>query len=295
MRRMRELTDLQFAIVLTTPIIIFLLALVVYPLGYSLWLSSQKVNFFGGLSFKYIGPENYKTAISSPGFWNGLVVSIRFMVESLILTMGVGLGIALILNRTYRFGGIIRSLSILPWAVSRYATGILFKYFFRGKSGIFTFLAFAMGIEESVDLLNKNVVVEALSIGNAWNLAPLVGFFILANMQSIPSGLYDLAKIDNLGWFQQFWHVTLPHIRYTLFVFVNVIAVLSLKTFDYIYVQTGGGPGTASSALTYQIYKESFINMNLGYGAALSFYLLILIFVITLLLYFFWGRKESPV
>ena len=207
---MKELTDLQFAVVLTLPVLVFLLALVIYPLGYSLWLSTQKVTFFGGLKFTFVGLENYKNAFSSPDFWNGLGISMRFMAESLVLTMGIGLIIALILNQTYRFNGLIRSLVILPWAVSRYATGILFKYVFRGKSGVLTVLAYAVGIEKSFDLLNKNIVVEALSIGNSWNLAPLVGFFLLASMQSIPTRLYDLAKIDNMGIFKQFWHVTMP-------------------------------------------------------------------------------------
>lgn len=289
---MRELTDLQFALLLTLPVIVFLLALVVYPLGYAIWLSLHNVTFFGGVNLRFVGLENYASALQSAGFWNGLVVSLRFLIESLVLTMLVGLGMALILNYEYRFSGLIRSLSILPWAVSRYATGILFKYVFRGKSGVLTALAYIFGINQTVDMLNKDVVVESLAIGNVWNLAPLVGFFLLASMQTIPERLYDLARIDNLGALERFWHVTMPHIRYTLFVFVNIVAVLSLKTFDYIYVQTGGGPGTTSSTLTYEIYKESFLNLNLGYGAALSFYLLALIFIITMLLYVVWGRKE---
>lgn len=293
--RMKELTNLQFAVVLTLPIIVFLLTLVAYPLGYLIWLSTQEVTFFRGLKFSSVGLGNYAKVLSMPAFWHSLGVSIRFTAESLVLTMTIGLAIALILNQTYYFSGLVRSLAILPWAVSRYATGILFKYFFRGKSGLMTFLAYTVGIEKSVDMLNKDTVIEALAIGNSWNLAPLVGFFILASMQSIPTRLYDLAKIDNMGVFEQFWHVTLPHIRYTLFVFVNIVLVLSLKTFDYIYVQTGGGPGTSSATLTYQIYKESFINMNIGYGAALSFYLLIVIIITTLFLYFVWGRKEGEI
>lgn len=290
---MRELTDLQFALLLTLPVIVFLLALVVYPLGYALWLSLHNVTFFGGVNITFIGLENYSSALQSSGFWHGLLVSIRFLVESLVLTILIGLSMALVLNYEYRFNSLLRSLSILPWAVSRYAAGILFKYAFRGKSGVLTALAFVFGLDQTVDMLNKNVVVESLAIGNAWNLAPLVGFFLLASMQTIPERLYDLAKIDNLGAIERFWHVTMPHIRYTLFVFVNIVAVLSLKTFDYIYVQTGGGPGTASSTLTYEIYKESFTNLNLGYGAALSFYLLALIFITTMLLYVVWGRKET--
>jgi len=213
---MKELSDLQFAVLLTLPVLIFLLAMVVYPLAYSLWLSTQKVTFFGGLKFTYIGLDNYIQAINTANFWHGLRVSMQFMVESLILTMGVGLGIALVLNQSYRFNGLIRSITILPWAVSLYATGILFKYFFRGKSGFLTYLMYAVGIEKSIDMLDKSVVIESLVIGNSWNLAPLVGFFILASMQSIPTRLYDLAKIDSMGVIKQFWHVTVtPYSLYS--------------------------------------------------------------------------------
>jgi multiple sugar transport system permease protein len=291
-KRMRELTDLQFALVLTLPVIAFLLALVVYPLGYAFWLSFHRVTLFGGMSFEFIGLANYKQALSSPSFWNGLVVSLRFMIESLVLSMGIGLGIALILNQNHRGKGLVRSLSILPWAISAYAIGILFKYLFRGKSSVLTVLSYGVGLNQTIDLLDRKVVIEALAIGNAWNLAPLVAFFLLASMQTIPSGLYNLARIDNLGSFEQFRHVTLPHIRYTLFVFTNIVVVLSLKAFDHIYVQTGGGPGSTSSTLTYEIYKESFTSFNLGYGAALSFYLLLVLVATTLFLYFIWGRKE---
>lgn len=293
MKRMRELSDLQFALILSLPVLVFLLALVIYPIGYSIWLSTQKTTFLGGLKFHAVGFGNYIAALSEPSFWNSVKVSMRFLIESLVLTMVIGVMMALILNCEFKLSGLIRSISIIPWAISAYATGILFKYLLRGKSGFLTFLSYILGFDQTVDMLNKNTVVESLALGNAWNMAPLVAFFVLAGLQTIPTGLYDLAKIDKFNAFERFRHVTLPHIRYTLFVFTNIVVVLSLKAFDYIYVQTGGGPGTTSATLTYQIYKESFVSMNLGYGAALSFYLLIIIIVTTLLLYVFWGRKEA--
>ena len=93
--------------------------------------------------------------------------------------------------------------------------------------------------------------------------------------------------------FRTFETVTLPPLRFTFFVFTCIITVLSLKQFDYIFTETQGGPGNASSVLTYQLYKISFINLELGYGAAMSFYLLALILAVTLSLYFFWGRREA--
>ena len=169
----------------------------------------------------------------------------------------------------------------------------MFKYLLRGRTGLLTALSFLFGFDTKIDILGVKTVVEGLAIGNAWNLAPLVAFFLLANIRTIPRRLYDLAELDGFKALGKFLNVTLPQLRYTLFVFTCIITVLSLKVFDYIYVQTGGGPGVASSTLTYYIYKESFLHLHLGYGAALSFYLLLIIVSITLLLYVIWGRKEA--
>jgi len=292
-QRMVELTNLQFALLLTLPVVLFLLVVVAYPVGYAFWLSLHRTTFFGGAHIVFCGFENYAVALRSPEFWNGVAVSLRFALESVVLTLVIGLGMALSLARVSRGKGLIYTLSILPWAISRYGAGLMFKYLLRGRTGLLTALSFLFGFDAKIDILGVKTVVEGLAIGNAWNLAPLVAFFLLANIRTIPRRLYDLAELDGFKALGKFLNVTLPQLRYTLFVFTCIIIVLSLKVFDYIYVQTGGGPGVASSTLTYYIYKESFLHLHLGYGAALSFYLLLIIVSITLLLFVIWGRKEA--
>ncbi len=292
-RKIKELTNLQFALVLTLPVLVFLIIVIIYPLIYALWASFHKIIFFGGYRTQFVGLQNYADAIKSPDFWHSLKVSLRFTVESVVLTLLIGLGVALTLARAFPGKRLIRSLVILPWAVSRYGAGIMFKYLWRGYTSLPSALSFLLGFNTRIDLFGEKTVIEALAIGNAWNLAPLVAFFLLASMETIPERLYDMAEVDNLGPFGRFYYVTLPYLRYTLFVFTAITAVLSLKVFDYIFTQTGGGPGVASATLTYQIYKESFLHLNLGYGAAMSFYLLLLILTVTFTLYFVWGRKEA--
>jgi multiple sugar transport system permease protein len=135
--------------------------------------------------------------------------------------------------------------------------------------------------------------MEYLAMGAAWNMAPLVAFFLLANMLTTPKRLYDLAKIDRMSAFETFWYVTFPPLRFTLFVFTCITAVLAMKTFDYIWTETQGGPGSASGVLTYVLYKTSFVDLDLGYGAAMSFFLLAVILGSTGFLYLLWGRKEE--
>ena len=290
---MTELSNLQFAVLLTLPVVVFLLVVIAYPLGYSAWVSFQRVILVGGFRTTFVGGQNYIDVFQSSAFWRSVIISLRFTVESVTLTMLVGLGIALVLAQPFRGKGLVRTLVIMAWAVSRYGVAIMFRYFWRGKTSFVTALSYLFGINTTVDLLGAHTVVEALAIGNAWNMAPLVAFFLLASMETIPIRLYDLAKVDRLGIFKRFLHVTLPYLRFTLFVFTAIVTVLSLRAFDYVFAMTRGGPGASSATLTYELYKESFVHFRWGYGAAMSFYLLALILIVTLLLFFVWGRRET--
>ena len=140
-------------------------------------------------------------------------------------------------------------------------------------------------------MIGKNYVIELLALGNAWNLSPLVAFFLLSNISTIPKRLYDLADIDKMSNFEKFRNVTFPPLRFTIFVFTCITIVMSLKLHDFIFTLSQGGPGRVSSTLTYEIYKLSFKNMQLGFGSAMSFYLLFLIVGSTLMLYWLWGRR----
>ena len=292
-RRTTELTNLQFALLMALPVVCFLLLVVAYPLGYAAWLSFESIQFFGGYQADFVGLDHYRDVLGDAAFWNSTIVSIRFTVESVILTLLIGLGLALILNRPMRGRGLVRAIVILPWAVSPYGAGILFQCLTQGQTGLATAIAHLFGSQDAVNLMARAWIIELLAIGNAWNLAPLLAFFLLASMATTPTRLYDLAAIDRMRRWEVFRHVTLPPLRFTLFVFTCIITVLSLRAFDYIYTMSRGGPGDASEVLTYQLYKISFQDLNLGYGAAMSFYLLALILAATTLLYVLWGRREA--
>ncbi|MEM7025509.1 MAG: sugar ABC transporter permease [Pseudomonadota bacterium] len=292
-RRSAELSNLQFSLLLALPVLLFLVLVVAYPLGYALWMSLHQIVFFGGYRANFVGLDNFADVLGDKRFWWSAWVTVRFTLESVVLAMSIGLGLALVLNRPMRLGGLVRTIVILPWCVSLYGTGVMFSYLAKGQTGLGTAIAYAFGADDAVNFVNRAWVIEVLALGNAWNMAPLVAFFLLANMKTIPSRLYDLAAIDQMSAAAAFWNVTLPPLRFTLFVFTCITTVLSMKLFDFIFILSGGGPGTTSATLTYQIYKESFKDLDLGYGAAMSFFLLALILGSTFLLYLVWGRRET--
>jgi multiple sugar transport system permease protein len=293
--RRRELTDGQFALLIGLPVIVLLAAIVAYPLIYSAWMSIQRVIFFGGYRTKFVGAKNFSRVFNDPDFWWSAWVTVRFTAESVILAMLLGLAIGLLLNRQTRLASLLRTLVFLPWCVSLYGAGLMFAYMARGQTGIATAILAHFGYTSVPDFMTTRSIIEVLALANAWTMAPLVGFFLLANIKTIPKRLYDLAAIDRLNAFSTFWNVTLPPLRFTLFVFTSITTVLSMKLFDLIFVLSGGGPGNTSSTLTYELYKVSFKNLDLGYGAAMSFCLLFMIIASTLTLYLLWGSRETRI
>lgn len=287
------MTDGQFAFMIGLPVVLLLVVIVAYPLVYSAWMSVHRILFFGGYHVRFVGLANFAKVLADPEFWWCTWVTIRFTLESVVLTMLLGLAIGLLLNRPSRFGGLLRTLVFLPWCVSLYGAGLMFAYLARGQTGLPTAILAHFGVTTAPDFMTTRSIIEVLAFGNAWTMAPLVGFFILANLKTIPKRLYDLAAIDRLSPLETFWNVTLPPLRFTLFVFTSIATVLSMKLFDFIFVLSDGGPGDASSTLTYELYKVSFKNLNLGYGAAMSFFLLFIILGCTLSLYLLWGRREQ--
>jgi multiple sugar transport system permease protein len=292
--RTRAFSNLQFALLLTTPVLLFLVVLMAYPLGYAAWLSVHDIQFvFGRMRIENVGAGNFIAVYQSPEFWHAAFISLRFAIESVVMTIAVGLGLALVMNGAGGGSRTLRTILLLPWAVSLYGAGTMWFYLTSGQTGVATWFAYAMGFSAPINLMSASRVVDILALGNAWNLAPLVAFFLLANLTTIPKRLYDLAAIDRLGVWSRFFHVTLPPLRFTLFVFTSIATVMSLRQFDFIDVMSRGGPGNASTVVPYLLYDISFKQLQLGYGAAMSFYLLAMIILATGLLYLCWGRREE--
>jgi len=293
-QRSTSLSQLQFALLLTLPVLLFLVVLMAYPLGYAIWLSLNDIQYIlGSVQVEFVGLDNYIRAAFDPDFWHAVGVSLRFAIESTILAVTIGLGLALVMNSRIGRSKWLRMIIVMPWAVSLYGTGVMWFYLLSGQSGIVTTFFYWFGSDAPPNLFRANIIIELLALGNAWNMAPLIAFFLLAGMNTIPSRLYHLAQIDRLGIWGQFIHVTLPPLRFTLFVFSNIAIIFSLKMFDYIDVMSRGGPGNASTVVPYLLYDTSFQQLELGYGAAMSFYLLAIIIGSTLLLYLLWGRREE--
>jgi ABC-type sugar transport system permease subunit len=281
--RSSRMSPTRFGLHLAGPVALMLVATVLYPVGYSFYLSFQRVDPLTGAT-SFVGLANYTAALTDHGTWASLFVTVYYVTCVTALATAVALGAALVLRERFRGRTVLVALIALPWSMSTYAAAVVWRYVFSPQYGLFAGLAHVIGAP-AVDFLAKATVVPSLSVVHAWQFAPLGAYFLLATLQSVPDDQYRLAKVDGMGMCLRFRYVTLPYVRLPLAIFLVLVAGQAATAFDLIYFLTSGGPGTSSRTLTFGVYETFFRNQDFGPGAALSWILLALVLVITSLYY----------
>jgi ABC-type sugar transport system permease subunit len=229
-----------------------------------------------------IGWANYQQALTSGAFWHATVITVYYTALVTIFAVAIAVGGALLLNERFRGRPFLMTVVILPWAVSLYATAVVWKYIYSPEWGLLNAVLLRLGLVDKPALvLSEQGAVPAMAIAHAWQIAPLGMFFVLATLQVIPEDLYKAAKVDRLGPLGRFRHVTLPYIKAPLSIVMVLVTVEAARAFDIIFFMTNGGPGDASTTLTWSVYRESFVNRQLGFGAAIGWLLVILTMLIT--------------
>ena len=275
-----NLSEARFAYILLIPLVISLVVIVGFPLLYSIWLSLHQI-LLGRNIWRFVGFDQYIRAFSDSMFLLTGRLTIIYTVATTIVTFAISLFGALLLNENFRGKKLLLMLAILPWALSTYATAVLWRYIYSSQVGLLNAVFTNLGIiSEPIQFLSPEFAIFAVAIAHAWQMAPFGIYFLLASLQLIPPDLYRVARIDRLGVIGQFRHVTLPYIQGAMMAMAMLIILAAARIFDIIYFITNGGPGNASTTLTFYIYITTFRAYDIGYGSALSALLLIGILII---------------
>jgi multiple sugar transport system permease protein len=288
------LTDTQFAYLLVLPLVIILLLIYIYPIIFSFWMSLHQVDIALSI-WEFRGLDQYVRALTESAVWHALWVTAIYTVEVTIVTLAISVGGALLLNETFRGKQFVLTVVILPWALSTYATAVIWRYLYSQDIGFFNAVLYVTGIiDRYIPFITQNTAVLAIAVAHSWQLAPLGMYFFLASLQVIPPDLYKAAKIDRLGVFGRFRHVTFPYLRHAILIIMVLVSVEAARAYDVIYFLTLGGPGNSSTTMTWQIYVNTFQAFDFAYGSALSYILLVWIFMITTVYFLMlFGRGEE--
>jgi ABC-type sugar transport system permease subunit len=275
------LSDPQFALVIVSCVLLFNLIMIIMPLVYSAWISLHETNVILRKD-EFVGLQHYEKLIDDADVHFALILSLKFTLVSVALSLFVGLGIALVLNEEFPGRSILRALVLLPWAVSEVVTATMWIFIvnptFGGLNGILAPLGI---VGASQDWLSEGAAIYWMAVAFVWHIAPLGTFFFLAALQTVPRDLYRAAKIDRAGPIARFVHVTLPHIKYVVLIVLVVVTVEAFRSFDLIFAFTRGGPGISTQIFPLLIYRYTFEFSQYGLAAAASYILIAVATVLT--------------
>jgi ABC-type sugar transport system permease subunit len=269
----------------TAPAIIVLLAVLAYPIIASWVLSFLRVRFAGqGLSFQFYGLKNYTEMLTNPLFHESLVRSIYFTFMEVVVVLFLALIVALMLNHPLGRHAFFRVVLLVPWALAPVANAVLWKWIYNANYGIINQVLVGFGLIERgiVWLGSPLLALNMILLADIWKAVPFIALLLLAGLQNIPSYLYKAARLDGANTWQQFQHVTLPGLKTTLVISIVLQSIWALKVFDLIYVLTKGSPADSTVLLNYLSWRETFSNLDVGYGAAIANVLFVMMFLLSL-------------
>ncbi len=277
------------------PALFLILALTLYPVAYSLWLSLlEKHSFFP--QQKFIGLENYFYLWNDPEFWSSLWLGIVYSVWTIVFQIILGVAAALILNESFVGRGLVRAVVLFPYMIPTIVAVILWKWLLNDTYGVVNYWLFALGIiRDPISWLGTDHIMLSVIVMSIWQFFPFVLLSILARLQTIPPELYEAAKVDGASAFRRFMHVTLPQIRGILFVVILLRSIWMFTKFDTVWLMgEGAGAGRFIRTLPVYAYMRTLTYYQAGLGAALAV-IMFAILVVCTVIYFKMFREEADI
>ncbi len=282
---------------LLLPAMLVVAATTVYPLAFSFLTSFRDWRLLTSvLPGPWVGLENYEIAFTDdPEFWTVMAVTARFVAIDVVVTLAVALGLAILLLRAGFAKSILRTLIILPFAMSPALIGISWRFMFNPEFGAFArtigiLLPFMQGFDY---FASPAMAIAVLVSSDVWHWAPYFTFMLMGGLASIPPDTQEAARIDGATNWQVFRDVTLPQLAPVLAVAAILKTVFSLKVFDSIVTMTGGGPGLETSTLAFFAYNKGFRDYDMGYAAAVAYVLTAILFGLSFYYMRFLFKKDA--
>ena len=252
---------------LMAPALFVVLALALFPLGYATYESLHAHDLsLPRRGRPFVGLQNYAALFDAPRFWGALGRTLAFTGLSVGIELVLGLAIALLLDRSFRGRGIVRTIAILPWAVPTVVSALVFRLLFEDGATPLS-AVFAAPPSFFSDPLWAWL---PLILADVWKTTPFITLLLLAGLQTIDPRFEEAARLDGAGFVDRLLGITLPLLRPALLVALVFRSLDAFRIFDLVYVLTGGGPGTATEPIALYTYSTLFGNLRFGLGSALS-------------------------
>jgi trehalose/maltose transport system permease protein len=271
------------------PAVLALSLVTIYPMLTVLYLSLQRKLLLFDIT-EFTGLDNYRFLLADDRFWNALGNTAYFTAMSVSLELLLGLSIALLLNATFQFKGLVTALVLVPWAIPTVVSAKMWEWMYNTDLGILNHL---LGIQ--INWLGSPFwAINAAVAMDVWKTTPFVAILLLSGLKLIPGEVIQAARIDGAGEWNLFRRITLPLLMPVILVVLIFRTMDAFRVFDAVYVLTGGGPANTTETLSIYAYKVLFQTLQFGYGSTLSIVVFVCVGAMSLLYLRALGAEAEP-
>lgn len=260
----------RFAYAVDSPLVIYLAAVLIYPLLWGLYISFTSKTIGGPANFT--GLKNYQKLLGDPEYRRSIMNTVVFTALSIAFKIFFGMLMALALNQKFKGRNLVRALLMIPWTLPNIVVVYNWRWIFNPSGGI------ANHILKSLHLIDKDLVwfgtaglaLFTVVVANVWRGTPFFGVSILAKLQTIQEDYYEAAELDGAGIMQKFRYITFPEVKDVTLLSMLMSTIWTINEFETIWLMTGGGPNGATEVMNVYSYKTAMRSMMLGRGIAVS-------------------------
>ena len=281
---MSRLIDRHIKWFFAAPALVFMMAMIVFPIGMTFVFSLTDWNLLSGAKPQFNFGQNYGKILSSPEFWASCKITFWYTFLATFFEIVFGLAIALILNCEFRWKKAAKTVVLLPYMMAPVAVGLMWMLFYEPSSGIINFLFRSAGLPQSTFTSAQSTVVPAIAAVEVWQMTPMVIIVCLAGLSSLPLDPVEAARVDGANSIQVFFKVTLPMLMPTIFSIGLLRFIDIFKSFDLIYAMTKGGPANASRTLNLYAYETAFSYYRFGDSSAILTLVFLIVLVISIVI-----------
>jgi len=295
----RRRTRSAFLFLLPAAVILGLF--VVYPIGWCLMASFREIGIADltglrpwSLPGKFDGLGQYRQVVAEGYFWQSVKNTLYFAVLFIPGTLGVSLGMALLVHRDLRGVGGFRAIFFLPYVVSIVAAGWAWRTMFDTHHGLTNGLLALVGVTGPDWLNHPHLAMPVIAMMSIWRWSGYFMLIFLAGLQAIPKELYEAAMVDGAGAWARFRHISLPLLRRPMIFALTVLLIRAQNVFQEVYVITGGGPFNRTVTVAYAIWKTGIAEKRIGPAAAMSHLLFLMVLAVAVIQFvLLWRRGET--
>jgi len=224
----------------------------------------------------FVGLENYIYMFTDPSFWNSVKVTLYFSIASVILQIASSLVVAVLLSRGLKAIGLYRTSFFLPFITSLVAASIVWQWIYDGNSGFLNFIVqdiFKLEAQNWLD--DPDFAMPAIILMSVWRVLGYNAIIFLTRLQTIDKSYYEAAEIDGAGEWKKFWSITWPLLTPTTLFLLIISTITSFQVFVQVYIMTPyGGPANSTDVLVFHLYRNAFINFDMGYACSIAYFIL---------------------